>query len=341
MGENVIVISLSNDSKIDLPLNLKIVFLNKKNKFSNLSQVFKLYDINACISYLERANLICSLVCYFTNTLFTASVHTAPKAAFKKRNFLNRIVIYLTYKFISIIKAKVFCVTEGIKDDLYNMYGIKNSRVISNFIDHSEIDSRIRGTEGCNEDIYKDIDILFVGRLSKVKGCDILIDALCEMKQFIIEHDVNAVIVGDGTERKSLEMHVSSSGLSEHIEFIGSSTNPYEFMQRARYLVVPSYAEGFGLVVLEGLYLGCDIIFSKCDFGPREIIGKYFKEQIQLGFSDPSKSRTTAINELSSLIAKILPESKSLLPLNVKKERVKEFFNKKKVALDILLFLSK
>ncbi|WP_148127612.1 glycosyltransferase, partial [Candidatus Erwinia dacicola] len=262
--------------------------------------------------------------------------HTAPVAAFKKRKLLNRVVIKLTYSFISLINAKVICVSQGVKNDLSLLYKIKNCRVINNFIDHQDLDKKTQNNSH-NDRVF---DYIFVGRLTKVKGCDVLIDALCDRSVFIKDNNINIAIIGDGDERKKLQGKIEKFGISSFVSFKGECENPYVYMKSAKYIIVPSYAEGFGLVVLEGLYLGADIIYSKCDFGPREIIDNYFSEQKKLGFSDPSLNRIESVAELSSIIKYTFNSRPFFLSHEKKKERVCKYFNKAKVASDICKFLN-
>ncbi|NJD85659.1 glycosyltransferase [Candidatus Erwinia dacicola] len=53
-------------------------------------------------------------------------------------------------------------------------------------------------------------DYIFVGRLTKVKGCDVLIDALCDRSVFIKDNNINIAIIGDGDERKKLQGKIES-----------------------------------------------------------------------------------------------------------------------------------
>lgn len=335
-GNKVTLISLSSKGESRPRGGVGLHVITQKNKVLALVKFIKKNNIQGCVSYLERANMFCSLACWLTNIKYCASVHTAPVAAFKKRNLLNRVVIKLTYSFISLINAKVICVAQGIKNDMSLLYKIENSRVINNFIDYQDVDKKTQN------DTHNDreFDYIFVGRLAKVKGCDVLIDALCEMSIFIKDNNLNIAIIGDGDERQKLQGEIERFGISKFVSFKGECEDPYIYMKKAKYIIVPSYAEGFGLVVLEGLYLGADIIYSKCDFGPREIIDNYFPEQKKLGFSDPSLNRIESVAELSSIIKYTFNSKPVFLSHENKKERVREYFNREKVASDIYNFLN-
>ena len=80
-------------------------------------------------------------------------------------------------------------------------------------------------------------------------------------------------IVGDGDLRKDLEALVTQLGLGEQVKFWGlvSDGTKEKLLQDSRCLVMPSRAEGFGLVYLEAMRLGRPCLVSTLDAG-REVV---------------------------------------------------------------------
>lgn len=96
-------------------------------------------------------------------------------------------------------------------------------------------------------------NLLFVGRLAAVKGVSILLEALARVR---IQHpDVRLTLVGDGEERKKLEELTHELGVSDIVEFVGfkSQTEVAEFFSTADVFVLPSFAEGLPVVLMEAL----------------------------------------------------------------------------------------
>jgi glycosyltransferase involved in cell wall biosynthesis len=96
--------------------------------------------------------------------------------------------------------------------------------------------------------------VLFVGRLERLKGADLLIDALQGYRA------LDVLIAGDGEEREALERR--AAGL-DHVRFLGHvPQRELDGLYRgATALVVPSVGyEVFGLVVLEAFARGTPVV---------------------------------------------------------------------------------
>lgn len=99
---------------------------------------------------------------------------------------------------------------------------------------------------------------LFLGRLTKVKKLDWLIDALQ-----LLHHQgeyYNLVIVGDGEERLKLEKQAEEKGISESVWFCGACYNEEknaEYFYNADLCVSPG---NVGLTAIHSLMYGCPVI---------------------------------------------------------------------------------
>ncbi|HEY8174498.1 MAG TPA: glycosyltransferase [Gemmatimonadaceae bacterium] len=95
--------------------------------------------------------------------------------------------------------------------------------------------------------------LLFVGRLTKQKGLDLLLRALAKLPA-----SITLDIVGDGDEKKPLGALAGELGVTRRVRWHGSKPQGalVEFYRSATALVVPSADEGLGLVAVEAML--CD-----------------------------------------------------------------------------------
>jgi glycosyltransferase involved in cell wall biosynthesis len=91
--------------------------------------------------------------------------------------------------------------------------------------------------------------LLFVGRLNKQKGIELLLHALSR----IPNTDLHLDVVGAGDDRESLLAVAQVLGIAERVTWHGALPQPQlvDFYRRATALVVPSVDEGLGLVAVE------------------------------------------------------------------------------------------
>lgn len=100
-------------------------------------------------------------------------------------------------------------------------------------------------------------ELLYLGRVNWKKGLDRLIPALRSMPQ------ARLVVAGNDEEgyAPALRDIARASGVEGRVEFTGPvyGERKAELLARATLLVLPSYSENFGNVVLEALAAGCPV----------------------------------------------------------------------------------
>jgi len=102
--------------------------------------------------------------------------------------------------------------------------------------------------------------ILFVGRLTEVKGVEILLDALS-----ILPEKYELILAGDGYQKGNIERHRDEIGLAkDRVVFAGyvdDENRMRELYQTAAVVTVPSlWPEPFGIVGLESFLYGKPVV---------------------------------------------------------------------------------
>lgn len=116
--------------------------------------------------------------------------------------------------------------------------------------------------------LYDKPIVLFVGNLIKRKN----VDSLLEAKK-ISSTDYYLVVVGDGPLFKKLKKKVKEENIRDVI-FTGSRDDVENIIPSCDVLILPSYSESFGLVLIEALACGKPVIGSDVG-GITEIITKH------------------------------------------------------------------
>lgn len=107
--------------------------------------------------------------------------------------------------------------------------------------------------------------VLFVGRMEKIKGIDILLRAVAMLEE---REEVEVLLVGGGEqdpERHKLAALARELGLESRLRFVGRV--PQEelpaYYNAADVCVAPSFYETFGMVALEAMACGTPVIAAR------------------------------------------------------------------------------
>lgn len=158
---------------------------------------------------------------------------------------------------------KVITVSEGLEDEIYQFCGeLENTLTV-----HNGVKLNLDGIQKLKTpDKFK---FIYVGALIQSKGIYELISAFERLQ---LEEIVELIIVGDGPLRIFCEQKANEY---EGISCLGALDNEdvLEQMKMADSLVLPSYKEGFGRVLIEMMNFGKPVV-STLSGGPENIVDK-------------------------------------------------------------------
>lgn len=105
--------------------------------------------------------------------------------------------------------------------------------------------------------------MLFVGRLAAAKGVPILIDAMTRIRETC--PDAQLTLVGDGPDRARLEEMTRQQGLADCVTFTGyrSQDEVAEILAGSALFVLPSFAEGVPVVLMEAMAAGRPVVTTR------------------------------------------------------------------------------
>jgi glycosyltransferase involved in cell wall biosynthesis len=128
--------------------------------------------------------------------------------------------------------------------------------------------TNIMKNENNYENDIKHPSILFLGRLEKIKGIEVLIKAIPEIKKKI--PDIHVYLAGEGSRKNWIIKLIRELNIDNNVTFLGYITGytKYFYIKNADLFVAPSYYESFGLSILEAMACGKAIVASNVDNVP-------------------------------------------------------------------------
>lgn len=112
--------------------------------------------------------------------------------------------------------------------------------------------------------------IIAVGRLSRQKGFDYLIQAAKKLKNEIPEWQID--ILGDGDQREYLLNEIQKNNLNNFVNIKPATNNIMEELLKSSIYVMTSRFEGLPMVLIEAQECGLPIVSFDCKEGPNQII---------------------------------------------------------------------
>ncbi len=102
--------------------------------------------------------------------------------------------------------------------------------------------------------------LVCVGRLSEEKGQIFLVRTIRALAEE--GRDFELVLVGDGEHRKQIEQLISDTNLAGYVTITGWATaeEVREEILKSRALILPSFAEGLPIVIIEAMLLGRPVL---------------------------------------------------------------------------------
>jgi glycosyltransferase involved in cell wall biosynthesis len=141
--------------------------------------------------------------------------------------------------------------SDFVQDHFYANHGVRPAHVVPPGIDRNLFSH-------AHQDRY--IDLLAAGSLIPLKQYEIFIEVVARLKQ---NHpNIKAMLVGNGPAAPALKAMVSDRQLDENLDIRNEIPHAelLLLMENTKIFIHPSSFEGFGVVCIEALYAGAQVI---------------------------------------------------------------------------------
>lgn len=164
----------------------------------------------------------------------------------KQGLFLRKLILSHSLKIADLVVA----ISKSVSNSLFELLHTPKEkiRVIYNGTDMSVHNDLLCRTNDST------IHLIYVGRLIEMKGVQLTLKALAQIKTKCIWH---FDIVGDGAYRETLEKLCQELGLQNRVTFLGERLDVPQLLANSDIFVhMPCWEEGFGITIIEAMAAG-------------------------------------------------------------------------------------
>ena len=189
----------------------------------------------------------------------------------------------------------IIAVSHGAADALTRSFGVPATRI--DVIENPAITPRLEA--GANAvpphpwlEPGQPPTLVTLARLTPQKRLDVLLHA------FALTHahtPSRLLILGDGSERATLETLASRLGITRDVHFTGWVANPFAYLAHAQAFALSSDWEGMPNALIQARALGLPVVATDCPSGTRDVLDDG-KEGWLVPCNDPH-AMATALNE--------------------------------------------
>lgn len=258
--------------------------LNRVLKNIRCKSLFKKYrnnkDYDIAIAYYGINNY---------SDMYAAAANAKEKLIWVHCNFhdlyllsKHKLIIKLRNKLISKKFAyfdKIIAVSESAKRGFISEFSKYNKKVsvINNFFSTERLNKK---NEDVNIDITGENNLVYIGRLDKLKNVNVLIREFKIVSQEI--EDAKLYIIGNGPELDNLKNLSKQLGLKNKVIFLGMQENPFKFLSRMNVNVTASKTEAYATNLIESLAMNKYFV-SAANSGAKDIFYETNRANINNG----------------------------------------------------------
>ena len=217
-------------------------------------------------AHLPDAILLGAPVAMLCRARFVATYHglgilPAGRGRYDPRNRLRR----LLYRFAERLSDRTIAVSVPVRDMLFRELGFSRETtvLVMNGIDTEEL-GRARDVSHLRSELCLSGSqriVTCVGRLAINKGQQFLVQAMADLTAEFPE--VVLVLVGSGPLADELRSSAVKLGVESSVRFLGERSDVPEILALSEVFVLPSFAEGIPLALLEAMAAGVPVVATR------------------------------------------------------------------------------
>lgn len=188
-------------------------------------------------------------------------------SGYPKLNFIRKFFWKLCSKNIHLIT----CPSIELKNQLRKLDIFESKRVVvlyDSVINIKEVNKK--KNDPLSNEIAKNNYLLAIGRLTKQKNFDLLVNAFYEFNK--LNDNYKLLIIGEGEEKKKIISRINQLKLDNKIILLGFKKNVYKYLKNSKAFILSSLWEEMGFVIIEAASCNTLIISSNCPNGPSEFL---------------------------------------------------------------------
>lgn len=223
-----------------------------------LANVLRGHNIDVVHAHGYKATIACALARRLYTFGVVVTVHGRREASpvMPLRWIKAQLNFRLEQVFTKRAVDQVCYVTEDISRYFSERHASLSRRIVHNGIDPLDREDYERPEE-LDPEVF---NVAIVGRLSRVKGIPLALNALAHDE---VPPRVHLVVIGTGPMLDELRAMVGTLRLADRVSFLGFRADIYRFLAHVDALLMPSYHEGLPYTLLEAMSLGRPIIASR------------------------------------------------------------------------------
>jgi glycosyltransferase involved in cell wall biosynthesis len=229
-----------------------------------LSAYFKRHPIDILHTHKYKDNVLGALVSIFRGVRYRVrTVHGMPEPHAGFRAVKRRLYHLVDSGVNRWLVDRVLAVSFDLRHQLGRRFGADKVTCIQNAVDLEQIKASRRVAERRRELQLGEHEFVIgaMGRLTPGKGFECFLRAAHIIRRQ--RPQVKFLVVGDGPLRGALQSLACALDLEEVVLFLGHRNDNYDMLALMDLFVLPSFAEGTPMVLLEALALARPVVASR------------------------------------------------------------------------------